>query len=356
MDIEKFVDGVTITVNSKVNQVISQKNFAYQKLLEESSKIFKRRWDAALEICGFRSLSSDLDEKMAYDVAIASCLITQAMFVLDDVIDKTEEREGRSAIWAKYGVNETLIATHTLVDMYMEQLVHVGLDRDVLSSAIDRLDILLRGEHRDIIRNKRNVLTEEEYWKLCSEKAGAITETHTELAAKAAHAGPEREKIISRCGELIGILAQVIDDLLDLEEDISEGKTSLPIILLEERGGDVTDRLWEDLKELGVLESVKQKISSLAQEGIDLTFKLEDNEYTGMLRDVFVLWDKFYSAILEREDAGTALKAIGADGIERSFELMFIRTKPEMGRDEINKIIDEVMNLFTYVKRAPKLK
>ena len=341
MDIEKFVDDVTIRVNSMVKEVISQKNFAYQKLLEDSSKIFKRRWDAALEICGFMGL--DPDEKMAYDVAVASCLITQAMFVLDDVIDKTEEREGRSAIWAKYGVNETLIATHTLVDMYMEQLVHVGLDRDALSSALTRLDILLRGEHRDIIRNKRNVLTEEEYWKLCSEKAGAITETHTELAAKAAHAGPEREKIISRCGELVGILSQVIDDLLDLEDDISEGKTSLPVILLEERGGRVTeDRLWEDLKELGVLESVKQQISLLAQEGVGLTYKLEDNEYTEMLRDVFALWDKFYSTLLEREDAGMALKALGAIGIEKSFELMFIETKPYMGKGEINKIIDDV--------------
>jgi len=342
MDIEKFVDDVTITVNSKVNQSISQKNFAYQKLLEESSKIFKRRWDAALEICGFRSLSSN--EEMAYDVAVASCLITQAVFMLDDVIDKTDKREGRTAIWAKYGANETFIATHTLVNLFMEELIHIGLGRDILSSALGLLDTLLRGEHRDIVENKRDLLTKDEYWKLCSEKAGAITKTYASLAAKAARADPEREKTISRCGELIGILAQVTDDLLDLEEDISEGKTSLPLILLEELGGDVTDRLWEDLKERGILEYIRQKINLLAQEGIDLTSKLERNEHTEMLRNVFVLWDKFYSAILERGDAGAALKAIGADGIERSFELMFIRTKPDMGRYEVNKIIDEEMS------------
>jgi predicted phosphatase len=54
------------------------------------------------------------------------------------------------------------------------------------------------------------------------------------------------------------------------------------------------------------------------------------------------LWDKFYSTLLEREDAGMALKALGAIGIEKSFELMFIETKPYMGKGEINKIIDDV--------------
>jgi len=346
MEIENFVDEVTKRANLMVGQFIGKKNFAYQKLLDESAKIFKRRWDAALEICGFMATGSNLED--AYGVAVASCLITQAMFVLDDVIDKTEEREGRSAIWAKYGVNETLIATHTLVDLFMEQLVRVGLNRDGIASALDRLDILLRGEHRDIIRNKRNVLTEEEYWKLCAEKAGAITETHTSLAAKAAHASPEREKAASRCGELIGILSQVIDDLLDLDDDISEGKTSLPIIVLERRGGRVTeDRLWEDLKDLGVLEYIKGKISLLAEEGVDLTYKLEENEYTEMLRDVFTLWNKFYSVLLERDDAGTAIRALGEEGIEKSFELMFIKTKPKMGKDEVNKIIDEVVKNFS---------
>ena len=346
MEIENFVDEVTKRANLMVGQFIGEKNFAYHELLDESSKIFKRRWDAALEVCGFMATGSNLED--AYDVAVASCLITQAMFVLDDVIDKTEEREGRSAIWAKYGVNETLIATHTLVDLFMEQLVRVGLNRNGLASALDRLDILLRGEHRDIIRNKRNVLTEEEYWKLCAEKAGAITETHTSLAAKAAHASPEREKAASRCGELIGILSQVIDDLLDLDDDISEGKTSLPIIVLERRGGQVTeDRLWEDLKDLGVLEYIKGKIGLLAEEGVDLTYKLEDNEYTDILRDVFTLWNKFYSTLLERDDAGTAIRALGEEGIEKSFELMFIRTKPNQRKDEVNKIIDEVVENFS---------
>jgi geranylgeranyl pyrophosphate synthase len=359
MDIEKFVNEVTRRSNYDVKRVISEKNFAYpyHELLEDSLKIFDRRWDAALEICSFKSLSLDSDENesKAYNVATAGCLLTQAIFVLDDVIDKSKEREGKSAIWAKYGINETLIAIHTLVELYMGQLVHIGLDRSSLEAALSNLDTLLRGEYRDILRNKRAVLTEAEYWKLCSEKSGAITRMYVLLAAKAAHVSPEKEKIAIRCGELMGILSQVIDDLLDLEKDISEGKTSLPMILLEKCGRRVTkDRLWEDLKECRVLESIKQEIIRLTQEGINLTFKLGKNEYVEMFRDVFTLWHKFYSTLLEREDSDLVLKAVGADGIEKSFELIFIRTKPEMGMQEINQIINESVDMDKQSERELK--
>jgi len=342
MDIERFVNEATDNVNSNIKEVISKSGYPYHEILTDTLKIFDKRWDAALEICGVRALGGDKDT--AENVAAVTGLITQAIFVLDDVIDKTDKREGKTAAWAKYGINSTLIAIHSLLNLSLEELIHIGGDKDVVYSALKSLDALLIGEYRDIKRNRRNVLTKDEYWRLCSEKAGEITKMFLSIASNFTNATEDERYAVTACSELVGVLSQVLDDLLDLEDDIMEGKTSLPIILLEEKRGKLDrDTMWNDLKELGVLADIRDNIKFLTGKGISLTYQLDDNDYTGLLRDVFTLWDKFCSILLDRDDVDDLFKLLGEEGIERSFKVMFIDIKPEMNDDEINMVFDSIV-------------
>jgi len=342
MDIERFVNEATDNVNSNIKEVISKSGYPYHEILTDTLKIFDKRWDAALEICGVRALGGDKDT--AENVAAVTGLITQAIFVLDDVIDKTDKREGKTAAWAKYGINSTLIAIHSLLNLSLEELIHIGGDKDVVYSALKSLDALLIGEYRDIKRNRRNVLTKDEYWRLCSEKAGEITKMFLSIASNFTNATEDERYAVTACSELVGVLSQVLDDLLDLEDDIMEGKTSLPIILLEEKRGKLDrDTMWNDLKEFGVLADIRDNIKFLIGKGISLTYQLDDNDYTGLLRDVFTLWDKFCSILLDRDDVDDLFKLLGEEGIERSFKVMFIDIKPEMNDDEINMVFDSIV-------------
>jgi len=351
MEIELFVNEATDNVNSKIKEIISKSGYPYQEILTDTLRIFNRRWDAALEICGVRALNGDKDT--AEDVAVVTGLITQAIFVLDDVIDKTEKREGRTASWSKYGINTTLIAIHSLLNLSLEELIRIGGDKETVYSALKSLDALLIGEYRDVKRNKRNILTKEEYWRLCSEKAGEITKMFLSIASNFTAATEEKRHAVTICSELVGVLSQVLDDFLDLEDDIMEGKTSLPIILLEEKKGRLDrETMWEDLKEFGVLADIKESINFLTGKGINLTYQLDENEYTELLRDVFILWDKFCSVLLERDDSDDLFKILGEEGIEKSFKVMFIDLKPDMGDDEINNIFDSLMEKnFNKLKR-----
>ncbi|HIH78055.1 MAG TPA: hypothetical protein HA341_03920 [Halobacteria archaeon] len=342
MDIERFVNEATDNVNSNIKEVISKSGYPYHEILTDTLKIFDKRWDAALEICGVRALGGDKDT--AENVAAVTGLITQAIFVLDDVIDKTDKREGKTAAWAKYGINSTLITIHSLLNLSLEELIHIGGDKDVVYSALKSLDALLIGEYRDIKRNRRNVLTKDEYWRLCSEKAGEITKMFLSIASNFTNATEDERYAVTACSELVGVLSQVLDDLLDLEDDIMEGKTSLPIILLEEKRGKLDrDTMWNDLKEFGVLADIRDNIKFLTGKGISLTYQLDDNDYTGLLRDVFTLWDKFCSILLDRDDVDDLFKLLGEEGIERSFKVMFIDIKPEMNDDEINMVFDSIV-------------
>lgn len=342
MDIERFVNDATDNINLKIKEVISKSGYPYQEILTDTLHIFDKRWDAALEICGVRALKGSKD--VAEGVAVVTGLITQAIFVLDDVIDKTDRREGRTAAWAKYGINSTLIAIHSLLNLSLEELIRIGGDKNVMYSALKSLDALLVGEYRDIKRNRRDVLTKDEYWKLCSEKAGEITKMFMSIASNFTNATEEERYTVTACSELVGVLSQVLDDLLDLEDDIREGKTSLPVILLKEKKGSVDEEaIWDDLREFGVLADIKDSIKIMTDEGINLTYKLDDNYYTRLLRDVFVLWDKFCSILLKRDDVEDLFKLLGENGIERSFKVMFIDLKQDMSDDEVNIVFDSLI-------------
>jgi len=339
MKIPKFVGEVTTEVNSRVGDVLSQKGFPYPyyKMLKYSMKSFKRRWDAALLICLLGAL--DYDQKRAYQIATATSLLVPALFVVDDLIDESRKREDRTTLWAKYGAEETILSVHTLINLFWEEITRLE-KRELVDVSLDSMNRLLLGEYRDITRNKPGMLSEEEYWTLCYEKAGAITETLGKIAATAADAEPTKWDIVVGGGKLIGILSQIIDDVLDLEDDLLQGKTSLPIILLGKwiKQGN-RDRLWENMKQEGILKLINQRISLLCDEGVELTFKLEQNEYTEMLREVFIRWRRFAAALLEGENCDMMIKKIGEVGIEKAFELMFLRMKTDMNQDEINRVI-----------------
>jgi heptaprenyl diphosphate synthase len=343
MDIKKFVDEVTEDVTSNLTNVIKSGRYPYSDIMLDTINIFDRRWDAALEVCGIRSLGAD--KQTADRVSVVIGLITQAIFVFDDVVDKTDKREGKPAMWTKYGFNTTIIAIHSLLNLALKEMIRIGSDTKGVFDALNSFDSMLIGEYHDLQHNKQKVLTKEAYWKLCDEKAGEISKMFLSIATNFTNATDNQRFVVTTCSELIGILAQVVDDLLDLDDDINEGKTSLPILLLEEKNVPLNkETMWSDLKEYNVFPEMISHIKLLTDGGITLTNFLDNNEYTGILRDVFTLFDKFCSVLLTREDVDVLLKFLGEHGIERSFKVMFFGLKPEMTDDEVNQVFDSILD------------
>jgi len=339
--IPRFVDDVTTNTNSDSKRMIADKDFSYGNMLKDGLKVFRKRWDAALVTCVYCILNPD--KVKGRQVATIASLVTPAVFILDDLIDQSKHREGRKSFWMKHGKDQTLIATTTYVNLFLEHVAEFNPDDRQLSRlAQDSIYLMLQGEYRDITRNKQGLLGEEEYWTLCYEKAGAITEVGGKLASAAAGASKKEERIIVRGAALIGILSQVLDDILDMEDDFAHGKTSLAAMIVGK-----SDASWEDLASTKVSSRIQAKTDELCDEGIALTHQLRQNEYTVLLRDVFQCWKNFSWALMGRDDWVDICRKIGAVGIEEAFDLMFYKMKPDMTEKEINLVFDSHMQTTT---------
>ncbi|MDY6836158.1 MAG: polyprenyl synthetase family protein [Chloroflexota bacterium] len=337
ISIPRFVDGVTTNTNGDSRRIITAKGFSYGDMLEDGLKVFKKRWDAALVTCVYCMLKPD--EVKARQVATIASLVTPAVFILDDLIDQSKHREGRKSFWMKHGKDQTLIATTTYVNLFLEHVAEFNPDdRQLARLAQDSIYLMLQGEYRDITRNKQGILSEEEYWTLCYEKAGAITEVGGKLASTVAGASKKEERIIVRGAALIGILSQVLDDIMDMEDDFAHGKTSLAAMIVGK-----TDASWEELASKKVSSRIQAKTDELCDEGIALTHQLRQNEYTALLRDVFLCWKNFSWVLMGREDWVDICRKLGAVGIEKAFDMMFYKMKPDMKEQDINLVFDTYM-------------
>jgi geranylgeranyl pyrophosphate synthase len=338
MNIPKFVDDVTRKTNADSRRIIKEKDFYYGNIMYDGLKVFRKRWDAALVTAVYGLISSD--KRRARTVATYASLITPAIFILDDLMDESKHREGRKSFWMKHGKSETMIATTAFINLFVEKISSVGRKRPKLADeAMESIYLLLQGQYRDLVRNKQGILTEGEYWTLCYEKAGAISEIGGRLAAADTGASPELQAVVKEEASLIGILSQVLDDVLDLDDDLAHGKTSLPIILLGDTGKDP----WQDIRAKGIAPKIAKEADLLCQKGIDLTYRFDESEYTVLMRDVFQCWRNFFSVLLKRDDWVEACRKIGAVGIETAFDLMFLEMNPDMTEKEVNTVFDRYM-------------
>jgi geranylgeranyl pyrophosphate synthase len=338
IDIPSFVNSVTRKTNKDSRTIIDEKDFYYGNILYDGLKVFRKRWDAALVTAVYGQISPN--KRRGRTVATYTSLITPAIFILDDLMDESKHREGRKSFWMKHGKSETLIATTTFVNLFVEKIALVGnRNRKLKDEAMESIYVLLRGQYRDLVRNKQGVLTEEEYWTLCYEKAGAISEIGGRLAAADTGVSSEVEAIVRDEASLIGILSQVLDDILDLDDDLAHGKTSLPVILLGKTGKDP----WADIRAKGVAGHIAGEVEKLCDRGIALTAEFDSNEYTLLMKDVFLCWKNFFLVLLSRQDWVELCRKMGAVGIETAFDLMFLEMKPDMSQTEVNAVFDRYM-------------
>src|SRR4029078_7219981 len=98
---------------------------------------------------------------------------------------------------------------------------------------------------------------------------------------------PERENALREYGFNLGIAFQLVDDLLDYTADqvalvkpvggeLREGKVTLPVILLLQRGGNEADRL---------IRRVVQDRTVSAEQWRDILALLREHRVTGLAYD-----------------------------------------------------------------------
>jgi octaprenyl-diphosphate synthase len=173
--------------------------------------------------------------------------IHTATLVHDDIIDEAQLRRGREAVHTRWGNHVTVLFGDFL---YLKSM-SLALTQDDL--AIIRLlcDVTLRiveGEIYQLTKNGDVDLTEAEHFEIVQSKTAYLFAGCARIGGMLGPITRDQQEALWQYGLNIGMAFQIVDDLLDFtgEEialgkpvggDLREGKLTLPVIHMRDRGG-----------------------------------------------------------------------------------------------------------------------
>lgn len=173
-------------------------------------------------------------------------LIHTATLVHDDVIDSSTLRRGRSTVHQRWGNHLTvLVGDH----LYLKAM-NFALSADDLRLVKILCDITLEMIEGEIIQshiNGRMDVSEAQYLDVMRRKTALLFSGCAQVAGVLAGQDEERTESLRRLGLNLGMAYQIVDDLLDftadarilgkpVANDLREGRITLPLIYLLERG------------------------------------------------------------------------------------------------------------------------
>ena len=200
--------------------------------------------------------------------------IHTATLVHDDIIDESQLRRGREAVHTRWGNHVTVLFGDFL---YLKSM-SLALTQDDLTIIRLLCDVTLRiveGEIYQLTKNGDADLTESEHFEIVQSKTAYL---FAGCARSGGMRGPitrDQQEALWQYGLNIGMAFQIVDDLLDFtgEEvalgkpvggDLREGKLTLPVIHMRDRGGpraaallrqvvdarEVTLEQWQEIRAL----------------------------------------------------------------------------------------------------------
>ena len=194
----------------------------------------------AARLCGYTGPHAVLN------AAVVEFIHT-ATLVHDDIIDDADVRRGRKAVHSRWGNDVTVLAGDFL---YIKSMA-MALTQETLDIVRMLCDVTLRmieGEIYQLTKNGVVDLTEDEHFEIIRRKTAFLFGGCAQIGGMLGGVGEARELELREYGFNLGIMFQLVDDLLDftgeaealgkpIGGDLREGKITLPIIHLLQHAG-----------------------------------------------------------------------------------------------------------------------
>jgi octaprenyl-diphosphate synthase len=179
-------------------------------------------------------------------VATVVEFIHTATLVHDDIIDGAETRRGRPSVNHLWG-NQITVLMGDWLYMYAFEMTLRERSFEVLDILTTITRKMTEGELIQLDHIGNIHLTVDEYFDIIQRKTAYLFSACTELGGLLAGATPEQQRALREFGMNLGTAFQLTDDVLDFTStdsmlgkpagnDLREGKVTLPLIYLVERG------------------------------------------------------------------------------------------------------------------------
>lgn len=155
--------------------------------------------------------------------AVLTEMVHLATLYHDDVMDEAERRRGVTSANSRWGNSVAILAGDALL-AHASRLMG-EIDTDTVAHFADTFQTLVTGQMRETIGvGSGNPV--EHYLKVVEEKTGVLIASAAYLGATQSGAAPEVVESCQRLGAAIGVVFQIVDDIIDIFSDPSEsGKT-----------------------------------------------------------------------------------------------------------------------------------
>jgi len=200
----------------------------------------------AARLCGYSG------PRAVLNAAVVEFIHT-ATLVHDDIVDGADVRRGHKAVHSQWGSDVTVLAGDFL---YIKSMA-MALTQDTLDVVRLLCDVTLRmieGELYQLTKNGVVDISEDEHFEIIRRKTAYLFGGCAQIGAMLGEVGEDKETALREYGFSLGVLFQLVDDLLDftgeaealgkpIGGDLREGKITLPIIHLLKHGGPEADAL-----------------------------------------------------------------------------------------------------------------
>ena len=211
---------------------------------------------AAAELCGYQGKRH---------VTLATCVefIHTATLLHDDVVDESELRRGRDSANAIFGNSASVLVGDFLFSRSFELMVEDG-SLKVLGILSRASSVIAEGEVLQLMTTNDTETGETQYLEVIESKTAKLFAAACQIGAVVADRPKVEEDALEAFGMNLGVVFQLIDDVLDYQadqeklgktvgDDFREGKITLPVILAFRRGDEEERTFWrrtlEDLEQ-----------------------------------------------------------------------------------------------------------
>jgi octaprenyl-diphosphate synthase len=181
-----------------------------------------------------------------HELAAVVEFIHTATLLHDDVVDESELRRGRETANAAFGNAASVLVGDFLYSRAFQMMVGVRSMR-VMEVLAEATNTIAEGEVLQLLNIRNAAVGETEYLEVVRRKTAKLFEASSRLGAILGSAPNGIEAGFAAYGMHLGTAFQLVDDVLDysgdlhetgknLGDDLNEGKPTLPLIHVMQRG------------------------------------------------------------------------------------------------------------------------
>lgn len=235
-------------------------------------------------------------QENTYIVASVVELLHTASLVHDDVVDNAAVRRGFPSINAVWKNKIAVLMGDYLLSKCLINATMTG-SLKIMQIMADTSKRLSRGELLQIEKSRKMNLTEEDYFKIISDKTAALISSASQLGAITTSENERDHHNLARFGENLGIAFQIMDDLLDyygkqiiigkpVGNDFKDKKITLPLIAAFQNAQEKDIKMIKKMLKKGVNSKDVRYIIDFVEEykGVDYA-RFKKDEFAQKAKD-----------------------------------------------------------------------